>query len=77
MVGLETPLAALHVSFILKFYIEINYTHRQKLYINILETHIRLMSRVMRKPTFYYLTWSDTNQAVQLQKMVRGLKFRI
>ena len=27
----------------------------------------------MRKPTF----WSDTNQAVQLQKMARGLKFRI
>ena len=24
-----------------------------------------------------FLTWSDTNQAVQLQKMVRGLKFRI
>ena len=31
----------------------------------------------MRKPTFWYLTWSDTNQAVQLQKMVRGLKFCI
>ena len=35
------------------------------------------MSRVMRKPTFWFQTWSDTNQAVQLQKMVRGLKFRI
>ena len=35
------------------------------------------MSRVMRKPTFWFLTWSDTNQAVQLQKMARGLKFRI
>ena len=31
----------------------------------------------MRKPTFWFPTWSDTNQAVQLQKMVRGLKFRI
>ena len=31
----------------------------------------------MRKPTFWFLTWSDTNQAVQLQKMARGLKFRI
>ena len=31
----------------------------------------------MRKPTFLFLTWSDTNQAVQLQKMARGLKFRI
>ena len=31
----------------------------------------------MRKATFWYLTWSDTNQAVQLQKMARGLKFRI
>ena len=35
------------------------------------------LSRVMRKPTFWFLTWSDTNQAVQLQKMARGLKFRI
>ena len=31
------------------------------------------MSRVMRKPTF----WSQAVQAVQLQKMARGLKFRI
>ena len=30
----------------------------------------------MRKPAFWFLTWSDTNQAVQLQKMVRGMKFR-
>ena len=29
------------------------------------------LSLIMRKPT-----WSDTNQAVQLQKMARGLKFR-
>ena len=28
----------------------------------------------MRKPTFWFLTWSDTNQAVQLQNMVRCLK---
>ena len=35
------------------------------------------MSRVMRKPTFWFPTWSDTNQAVQLQKMARGLKFWI
>ena len=35
------------------------------------------MSRVMRKPTFGFPTWSDSNQDVQLQKMVRGLKFRI
>ena len=28
----------------------------------------------MRKPTFWFPTWSDTNQAVQLQKMGRGLK---
>ena len=26
---------------------------------------------------FRFLTWSDTNQAVQLQKMARGLKFWI
>ena len=31
----------------------------------------------MIKPTFWFPTWSDTNRAVQLQKMVRGLKFRI
>ena len=31
----------------------------------------------MRKPTFWFLTWSDTNQAVQLQKMAKGLKLRI
>ena len=31
----------------------------------------------MRKPTFWFPTWSDTNQAVQLQKMARGSKFRI
>ena len=31
----------------------------------------------MRKLTFWFPTWSDTNQAVQLQKMASGLKFRI
>ena len=31
----------------------------------------------MRKTTFWFPTWRDTNQAVQLQKMARGLKFRI
>ena len=35
------------------------------------------MSRVMRKPTFWFPTWSDTNRAVQSQKMDRGLKFQI
>ena len=35
------------------------------------------LSRVMRKPTIWFPSWSDTNQAVQLQKMARGLKFRI
>ena len=30
----------------------------------------------MRKPTFWFPTWSHTNQAVQSQKMARGLKFR-
>ena len=29
----------------------------------------------MRKPIFWFLTWSDTNQAVQLQKMARGLHY--
>ena len=31
----------------------------------------------MRKPTFWFPTRTDTNQAAQLQKMARGLKFRI
>ena len=31
----------------------------------------------MRKQTFWFPTWSDTNRAVQSQKMDRGLKFRI
>ena len=31
----------------------------------------------MRKPTFWFPTWSDTNQAVQPMKMARGLKFCI
>ena len=31
----------------------------------------------MRKPTFWFLTRFDTNWAVQLQKMARGLKFWI
>ena len=35
------------------------------------------MNHVMRKQTFWFPTWSDTNQAVQLQVMARGLKFRI
>ena len=35
------------------------------------------LNRVMRKPTFWFSTWSDTNKAVQLQNMARGLKFRI
>ena len=37
----------------------------------------RHLSRIMRKPAFWFPTWSDTNQAVQLQKMARGLKFWI
>ena len=31
----------------------------------------------MRKPTFWFPTWSDTNQAVQLQEMARRWKFQI
>ena len=31
----------------------------------------------MRKPTFWFPIWSDTNQAVQLLKMARGMNFRI
>ena len=35
------------------------------------------LSLVVRKPTFWFLTCTDTIQAVQLQKMARGLKFQI
>ena len=35
------------------------------------------LSCVMRKQTFWFPIRSDTNQAIQLQKMARGLKFRI
>ena len=38
---------------------------------------ILYLSRVMRKPTFWFPTWSDTNQTVQSLKMARGLKFWI
>ena len=38
---------------------------------------VNRLSRVMRKPTFWFPTRSDTDQAVQLQKIARGLKFRI
>ena len=31
----------------------------------------------MRKLTICFPTWSDTNQSVQIQKIARGLKFRI
>ena len=48
-----------------------------KFHIKKIQFTILYMSRVMRKPTFWFPTWSDTNQAVQLQKMARDLKFRI
>ena len=35
------------------------------------------MSVVMRKPTMLFLNRSDTNRAVQAQKMTKTLKFRI
>ena len=35
------------------------------------------MSFVVRKPVFGVSTRSDTNRAIQPQKMARGLKFRI
>ena len=35
------------------------------------------MSRLVRKPTMWFPNKSDTNQAVQSQKMARGLKFWI
>ena len=51
--------------------------HKDKQLIAGIDLITRKMSRVMRKPTFWFSTWSDTNEAVQLQKMARGLKFWI
>ena len=45
-------------------------------YINV-HSVVYYLSRVMRKSTFWFPTLSDANQAVHLQKMARGLKFRI
>ena len=36
-----------------------------------------IMSHLVGKPTMWFPNRSDTNQAVQSQKMVRSLKFRI
>ena len=36
----------------------------------------RYLSRDMRKPTMWFLTRSDINQAVQPLEIARGLKFR-
>ena len=36
-----------------------------------------IMSLCVRKPTVWVPTWSDSNRAVQSQKMVRGWKFWI
>ena len=35
------------------------------------------MSCLVRKPTMWFLNRSDTNQAVQAQKMATGMKFWI
>ena len=35
------------------------------------------LSRIVRKPTFWFQTWSNTNRAVQSQQMARGLKIQI
>ena len=35
-----------------------------------------LYETLHEKPTIWFPTWSDTNQAVHLQKMARGLKLR-
>ena len=40
-------------------------------------TVVNELSRDMRKPTMWFLTRSDTNQAVQPIRMARGLKFYI
>ena len=55
---------------------KINFTSSFEIFFD--EKNLKLqMSRVMRKQTFWLPIWFDTNQAVQLQKIARGLKFRI
>ena len=44
---------------------------------NCMVIHLFYLSWVMRKPIFEVPTRSNTNPAVQPQKMARGLKFRI
>ena len=39
--------------------------------------HHNNVSSIMRKTVFWFLTSTDTNQAVQPQKMARGLKLQI
>ena len=41
------------------------------------KVEVRHMSCLVGKPTLWFLNRSDTNQAVQAQKMTRSLKFRI
>ena len=41
------------------------------------EFNILLMSLCVRKPTIWVPTWSDTNRAIQAQKMARDWKFLI
>ena len=43
----------------------------------LLLSHYGTSECVIRKQTFRFPTYSDTNQAVQLQQIARGLKFRI
>ena len=51
--------------------------HRRGIYLVSHSVEDFHLSRVMRKLTLWFPTWSDTNQAVQLQKIARGLKFCI
>ena len=63
--------------FLLKFTTQSENTHTAYTTKVISNYSLYNMSRFMRKPTFLFPTWSDTNQAVHLQKMARGLKFQI
>ena len=51
-------------------------THNINFYEDLTEIIFQL-SLVMRKPTIWFPTWSDTDRAVQPQKMARGLRFLI
>ena len=68
------PLYVFHLKLSLVIRSTVEFSYRVSLEGGVL---FRNLSRVMRKTTFWFPTWSDTNLAIQSQKIARGLKSRI